>query len=205
MQTLWSYKGGVGVTVVASMLAASHARRDGDALLVDLCGDAAAVLGLAEPDGPGVRDWLATGSGSAQALSRLAVPVAAGLTLLPCGDRSVGSWDGSRPQALAAALGEWGGHVVVDAGCRIAPSAGPAHLELVAALCRAGRSLVVTRPCYLALRRAVSQGVDADGVILVDEPGRALGRARSSRCSVCPWSPTSRATLRSLAPSTPES
>jgi hypothetical protein len=40
----------------------------------------------------------------------------------------------------------------------------------------AGSSLFVTRACYLALRRALRVGVDADGVVLLAEPGRALGR-----------------------------
>jgi hypothetical protein len=40
----------------------------------------------------------------------------------------------------------------------------------------AGTSLFVTRACYLSLRRAVRLGVDADGVVLLAEPGRALGR-----------------------------
>ena len=33
------------------------------AVLADLCGDGAAVLGLPEPDGPGLSDWLAAGGG----------------------------------------------------------------------------------------------------------------------------------------------
>jgi hypothetical protein len=38
-----------------------------------------------------------------------------------------------------------------------------------------GISLLVTRGCYLALRRAVRQPVRPAGVVLVEEPGRALG------------------------------
>jgi len=34
----------------------------------------------------------------------------------------------------------------------------------------------VLRPCYLALRRAVSTRLRVDGVILVNEPGRALSK-----------------------------
>ena len=39
-----------------------------------------------------------------------------------------------------------------------------------------GTSLLVTRPCYLALRQALNLGVTADaaGVVMVAEPGRAL-------------------------------
>jgi hypothetical protein len=38
-----------------------------------------------------------------------------------------------------------------------------------------GMSLLVTRGCYLALRRAVRHVARPAGVILVEEPGRALG------------------------------
>lgn len=38
------------------------------------------------------------------------------------------------------------------------------------------RNLLVTRPCYLALRRSVACNVTPDGIIMIGEPGRALGR-----------------------------
>ena len=41
----------------------------------------------------------------------------------------------------------------------------------------AGLSLLVLRPCYLALRRALAAPLRPSGVVLVNEPGRALGRA----------------------------
>ena len=58
----WSVKGGSGTSVVAASLALILAERSQPpgALLVDLAGDAAAVLGLAEP-ATGVREWLAAG------------------------------------------------------------------------------------------------------------------------------------------------
>ena len=174
MQIVWSVKGGVGVTVVAASLAAGWARRDGGAVLVDLCGDAPAVLGVPEPSGPGVRDWLAAPDTAPGALARLVVPVADGLSLLPRGASTAGRTT-SRVAELADELLALGGHVVVDAGRRdAAPEV--ADDDLVAALCRRGRSLMVTRPCYLALRRAVSAGATADGVVLVTEPGRCLDR-----------------------------
>lgn len=33
---------------------------------------------------------------------------------------------------------------------------------------------LVVRACYLALRRAVHDGITADGIVLIEEPGRAL-------------------------------
>lgn len=35
-------------------------------------------------------------------------------------------------------------------------------------------TVLVTRACYLALRRAVAAGLEFDGIVMVDEPGRAL-------------------------------
>ena len=37
-------------------------------------------------------------------------------------------------------------------------------------------SLLVLRPCYLALRRALAAPIRPSAVVLVDEPGRALTR-----------------------------
>jgi len=53
---------------------------------------------------------------------------------------------------------------------------GPAGAGLAVAA-GAPTSLLVLRPCYLALRRAVRAPLRPSGVILVSEPGRSLGRA----------------------------
>ena len=58
---------------------------------------------------------------------------------------------------------------MVDAGSSPAGAA----LDIVAA---ATVSLLVVRPCFLALRRAVAAPVRPSGVVLVREPGRSLGR-----------------------------
>jgi hypothetical protein len=57
---------------------------------------------------------------------------------------------------------------VVDAGTGRPPE----HLVRVA-----DRSLLIARACYLGLRRAVALEARPTGVVLVEEPGRAL-RAR---------------------------
>jgi hypothetical protein len=56
--------------------------------------------------------------------------------------------------------------IVVDAG-----SMGEPPSSIVRA---ADHALLVTRPCYLALRAAVRQQARPTGVVLVEEPGRAL-------------------------------
>lgn len=52
---IWSMKGGSGTTVTTCAIARLHPR----ALIIDTCGDVPAVLGLADSDTPGARDWLA--------------------------------------------------------------------------------------------------------------------------------------------------
>src|SRR3954447_24799627 len=54
----WSVKGGSGTTVVSAALALAVAATGHDALLVDMGGDVPAALGVPEPAGPGLADWL---------------------------------------------------------------------------------------------------------------------------------------------------
>ena len=163
----WSVKGGSGTTVVAAALAMVLASADPKgSTLVDLGGDLPAALGVPEPAGPGVSDWLAAGPDvEADALRRLEVDVAPGLALVPVGTSPLA---GARGEQLAAAL-RGDRHVVVDCG----PPGGGAGLAVAAA---AGLSLLVLRPCFLALRRALTVPIRPSGVVLVTEPGRALGR-----------------------------
>jgi hypothetical protein len=164
----WSAKGGSGTTVVAAALATLLARSSATALLAYLAGDAPAVLGMPEPDGPGIADWLAAGAGvPADALSRLEIQAGSGLSVLPCGG-SLPDAPG-RGEVLAALLAADARPVVADCGC--APSG--ARLAIAAA---AGQSLLVLRPCYLALRRAVSSPLRPSGVVLIEEDGRAISR-----------------------------
>lgn len=162
----WSVKGGCGTTVVAGALGLVLASATSQgATLVDLGGDLPAALGVPEPEGAGVAEWLAADPGVApEALRRLAVEVKPGLRLVP---RGKGSLHPAGERLAAALLGE--GHVVVDCG---APGAEPG-MEVAAA---AGLSLLVLRPCYLALRRALAAPIRPSGVVLVQEERRSLGR-----------------------------
>ncbi len=178
LRTLWSVKGGSGVTVTSAGLALVLARRRAT-VLVDLAGDLPAVLGIADPHGPGWCDWLATSEHDPEVLPRLLVPVAENLRLLPVGGSGVGSSDASvgadgvdGVDEAVSALAALGSEVVVDAGRRGVDTA-PA---LVDAAASAGRSVLVTRACYLSLRRVVRGGVRADSVALVLDAGRALDR-----------------------------
>jgi hypothetical protein len=151
----WSAKGGSGVSVVAAALAL-HASRATPTVLVDLCGDLPAILGLAQPDGPGAAEWSRDG----RRVTGM-VDVSPTLRLLPRGR-------GALRTLPSHAFEQFGGGVVVDAGC---VSDGGARADLATS---ADRSLLVIRPCYLALRRAAHLSVRPHGVVVVHEPGRAL-------------------------------
>lgn len=153
----WSAKGGSGTTVVACALALSRP----EATLLDLVGDAPTALGLAEPNSPGVSEWMSSPTADATALRRLRVPVNDSLHLVPLGNERIVDGQWSR---LAAALQSFP-EAVVDAG-----TGAPDEAMRSAAT----HSLLVIRPCFLALRRAVAMAVRPTGVVLVSEPGRAL-------------------------------
>jgi hypothetical protein len=173
----WSAKGGSGTTVVAAALASvMGARHDHGALLVDLGGDLPAALGVPEPDGPGLAEWLAAGSAvPADALARLEVPVRPGLRLLPRGGVALGEPD--RAEVLAALLAGDPRSVVVDVGVVAAGAGlGPAAEVARVLACSATQSLLVTRCCYLAGRRAKALSLRPTGIVLLTERGRSLGR-----------------------------
>lgn len=180
----WSVKGGVGTTVVAAALALQLAREQSTGVvLADLAGDAPAVLGLVEPSSPGLAGWLAAGERvPADALARLEIEAAPGLGLLPRGE---GPLVPGRAGVLAALLDGGSRTVVVDCGRVDSATAaggapggdGPATAAaatVMAFVAEAQHSLLVVRPCYVALRRARAAPVRPTGVIVVDEPGRAL-------------------------------
>lgn len=201
--SMWSAKGGVGLSVSAALVALTAACREGAAVLVDLCGDQSAILGIAEPAGPGVFDWLASQADSTDSLRRLLTMTGSGVWLLAPGSGT--EWDPERVATLMDALASFEETVVIDCGVRT--PAGPSacgqdqqRAELVERLCAAGDSVLVTTACYLALRRAVrilGHEADAAGamapslgterlyngsardcrLVVVAEPGRALDGA----------------------------
>jgi len=153
----WAAKGGSGTTVVACALALARQ----PSTLVDLGGDSATALGIAEPSGPGVVDWLASPTAAAADLARLAVPVRDDVALIP---RGTAHPPDDRWERLVAAFDRTA-TTVVDCGT------GPPPRVLHDA---AEHSLLIIRPCYIALRRAQRSDVRPTGIVLVDEPGRAL-------------------------------
>lgn len=197
----WSTKGGAGTTVVAAALAllaagpprpplgarltrgAATAPTPG-ALLADLTGDAAVALGAPgaalAATGNGIAGWLAAAPEvAADAIARLEQPVGDGLAVLP---RGAGPLDPRAADLLAALLDQDPRVVVADCG-RLGPPDDGGHNAAGAALAAgAARSLLVLRPCFLALRRAAVAPLRPTGVVLVAEDGRALGARDVEAC-----------------------
>ena len=167
MIVCWSVKGGSGTTVVASTLALVHAEKSPrGALIVDLAGDVPAVLGLAEPSGIGVGEWFTQNENSSRmALQSIAIQATANLQLISRGATPINA--SANFTELSASLATFDLPVVIDAGC------GVVSADLLA---RASSSLLITRPCYLSLRRAAQLNVAPTGVVLINEHGRALGK-----------------------------
>lgn len=163
MFCLFSSKGGVGCSVAAAALARlSAARRP--TLLVDLRGDLEVVLGL-PPSTDGLSDWFSLDQPPPDLLHRLEVPVGEHLSILPRGScRSPARPD--RYRLLSHLLRSDARSVVVDVGTHAVPA--------VSVLAEASSSLLVTRACFLALD-AARRGPIPDGVVLIEEEGRALG------------------------------
>lgn len=162
----WAAKGGSGATV----LAAAHALRsaaDGPTLLIDLAGDLPCVIGVPGADA-GIAQWLAAGPQvPTDALDRIATPVAANLHLV-C--RGPGVLDPGRADVLAGLLAATPRTVVVD--CGTLP--GPVGRAVARA---ADRSVLVSRACYVAVRRQMDHDLAPTEVALVREPLRSLDAA----------------------------
>lgn len=159
----WSAKGGSGATV----LAAAHALRaatHGPTLLVDIAGDIPWVIGSPSHDA-GISQWLAAGAQvPTDALDRIAVVVAPNLGLL-C--RGTGPLEPRRGEVLADILATTPRTVVVDCGTR----PGPVGRAVARA---ADRSILVTRACYVAIRRQMEHDLAPTEVAVIREPHRSL-------------------------------
>ncbi len=161
MYACWSVKGGSGTTVFASALALSLAQRHGTATIIDLGGDVPSVLGMVEPAGTGIRDWLSQSRRERQDLLDLRIAATSQLQVIPAG--SATSFDTDALDDLLASLPD--GSVVVDFGLLQPPNSVRQAAQA---------DWLVVRPCYLALRRAARLDERPGGVVLIKEQGRAL-------------------------------
>ena len=163
----WSLKGGSGTTVVSAALALTLAQRNTATVrIVDLAGDIPSALGIAEPSGEGVTNWLQQPQRAP--IQSLQIPVTARVSLLPRGSGTLMHHDltAEHCNALATELDTSSELTVVDAGSGHIP-------QLIN---NATTSLLVIRPCYLALRKAAHLSVKPHGIVLINEPGRSLGK-----------------------------
>jgi cellulose biosynthesis protein BcsQ len=176
----WSVKGGSGTTVVAAALAGTASRVDDRGVVfVDLAGDGLAALGGPSASGPGIRDWLA-GSDGAEGLgdgldgdapATFEVRLSDRLAVLPRGGSGVAD-DARRVPELLTRLAADGRVVICDCGTLTRSDA-----VACAVAAASPHSLLVTRCCYLALRRTPDAPVRPSGIVVISEPGRALGSA----------------------------
>lgn len=161
---LSSPKGGTGTSVVAASLAIVSSSSS-PTLLVDLSGDQAAILGLPQPP-IGLSDW-ANGM-TYREFDEIISLCHDNLYLAPTGTfdfetLNANAWD---KLLRAFSLKHSEGHnIIVDLGRADIPLA----LRKIVDTC-----YLVTRPCYLALRRAVDLETAFSGVIVVNEPDRVL-------------------------------
>ncbi len=184
LTALWSVKGGVGVSVTSAMLAVTAAR-SGPCLLVDVGGDQPAVLGTTDPANATLGHWVRSPTDiGIDSLRRVEHMVSDSLNLLMVGSLSGGSsvaesCSTDRFRVAARLLAQPDRTVIVDLGNL---GAGDPQSASAAAFARsilevADQSLLVTTSCYLALRRAQHHTELPTGVVLVDQPERALRRA----------------------------
>lgn len=160
---LMSPKGGNCTTVTAAAFAVVLAHRGVNTLLVDLCGDIPAVLGMSEPMSPGVNDWLGeTRSSTAESLVMAGTPVIDNLVVVHRGARFVEGQP--RWGDFASAIAVLPHTIIIDAGTTYIPDDVRATVA---------DTVLVTKPCYLSLRRA-TQMPAVSRVFVVAEEGRAL-------------------------------
>ena len=161
---LSSPKGGTGTSVVAASLAIVSSSSS-PTLLVDLAGDQAAILGLPQPP-IGLSDW-ANGM-TYREFDEIISLCHDNLYLAPTGTFDFETLNANAWNNLLRALSlkhSEGHNIIVDLGRADIPLA----LRKIVDTC-----YLVTRPCYLALRRAVDLETAFSGVIVVNEPDRVL-------------------------------
>ena len=158
-----SSKGGNCTTVTAAAYALHAAHSGTPTLLIDLCGDVPAVIGMPDPTSIGINEWLSEKSiANAESLVQSGTSLTDQLTVIHRGSHTV---EGSpRWNEFAAAIRDLPYNVIVDAGTTYVPDFVRASFSAVP---------LVTRACYLSLRRA-TQLPRPTHVVVIKEEARAL-------------------------------
>lgn len=172
LTAMWSVKGGQGVSVtsaLAAQAASQSALPSRPALLVDLRGDQPAIFD-ASGAGPGLGEW-ARSDLSTLSLERTMEELSPTLSLLTLGHTPLTA---RRANELAEYLASRSQEspVVVDLGAPSGDKGTEAFRQAI--MERADESVLVTRKCYLALRRSVNTPNRPTKMVVVSEEGRAL-------------------------------
>lgn len=156
---LYATKGGQGVTTIAAALGILTAHAGHRTLLVDSGHDLAALLGLPDnADRPGLAEYLEPASRTTP--TAITTRVAENLDIVSRGTGPI-VFSTHTYGLLIGGLGQYD-HVIIDTTDNA--YAWTLHVE---------HRVLVTRPCYLALRHATITPRPTH-VVLINEPGRAL-------------------------------
>lgn len=155
-------KGGSGATVVSGLAAVASARMGIRTTMAGLDADLGVAFGLSmSQPRPGLFDVLSTANVAPDAMKSLSLLVATRLSLVPPGNRHVGVELSRLPEPQEP------GRLIIDAS-------GTDDDVWNVLTSTAARSYFVMRPCLLGLRRSLDTSRTADGIVIVDEPGRVI-------------------------------
>ncbi len=157
--TVHATKGGQGVTTITAALGILHAQAGHRTLLIDTGGDLPAILGKPEPLSVGLSDYLIDPNFT---LDDITVTVGENLDVVTRGTGPI-AFTTYTYGLITGGLGEYD-TVIIDGGTN---NANPWNEH-------AHETVFVTRPCYLAVRRAIHLPRRPSHVVLINEPGRAL-------------------------------
>ena len=170
---IYAHKAGQGVTTIAATLATLTARTGKRTLLIDTGTDLPAVLGISEPNRPGLADYL---TDNTITLADIVTPVGENLDLITRGDTAP-TLNASTYGLLTGGLDHYD-TVIIDAA--------PDATQWVR---HADTRVLVTRPCYLALRHATGRRRPTH-LVVITEPGRALNTADIEAVTATPITAT---------------
>ena len=156
--TVHATKGGQCVTTITAALGVLHAQAGQRTLLIDTGGDLPAILGKSEPLSVGLADYLINPNIS---LDDITINIDENLHIVTRGTGPI-AFTTYTYGLITGGLGDYD-TVIIDAGT----FADEWNLH-------ADRNVFVTRPCYLAVRRAIHLTQRPTEVVFMAEPGRAL-------------------------------
>jgi MinD-like ATPase involved in chromosome partitioning or flagellar assembly len=156
--TMHAPKGGQGVTTITAALGILNAQAGHRTLLIDTGGDLPAILGKPESLSLGLAEYLISPNIT---LDDITINIGENLDIVTRGTGPI-AFTTYTYGLVIGGLGDYD-TVIIDAGT----CADEWNLH-------ADRNVFVTRPCYLAVRRAIHLPQRPTEVVYMAEPGRAL-------------------------------